>query len=292
MMMELNVMNNMENHSPPIAPQNAPERLRVFGVFSGKGGVGKSCLAVNLACVMAQRGRKVLVIDADLGLANAEILLGIRPRYHIGDIIRGRSLSDVVSDGPHGLGVLSGGSGVAELAAISDEQKSMLIGALDSIEDQYDTLVIDAGAGVGENVRFFIGAAHERILVLDPEPTAMTDAYAAAKVMGEHGIRNLSVIVNRVNSELEARTVFRLLADVAHKHLPIRLGFVGAIPRDPAVARAVSRCQPVIDVFPRSAAAMAYHQVSERLLAHEPDEVGLDGGLKFMWNRLLRETSK
>ncbi len=290
-MLDTNTMNQL-HHAPTPQPKTADQRLRVFGVFSGKGGVGKSCLAVNLACVMAERGRKVLVIDADLGLANAEILLGIRPRYHIGDIIRGRALSEVVSDGPHGLGVLSGGSGVAELAAISDDEKSMLISALDTIEDEYDTLVIDAGAGVGENVRFFIGASHERILVLDPEPTAMTDAYAAAKVMGEHGIRHLSVIVNRVNSELEARTVFRLLADVAHKHLPIRLSFVGAIPRDPAVARAVSRCQPVIDVFPRSAAALSYAQVADRLLAHAPDEVGLDGGLKFMWNRLLRETEK
>lgn len=264
--------------------------LRVMGICSGKGGVGKTTLSINLACTFARRGRRVLLIDADLGLANAEILLGIRPRHHIGDILNGMPVEDVVSDGPHRMGVLSGGSGVAELAQITDEQKQRLIGALDHIEGVYDLVLIDAGAGIGENVRFFMGAAQERILILDPEPTAMTDAYAMIKVLGERGVREVSVIVNSANSELEARTVFRMLTDVVQKHLPVKLSYVGTVPKDVAVPRSVARCQPAVDAYPRSAAAVAISGVADRLLGARQG-TDLDGGLKFLWSRLLREST-
>jgi flagellar biosynthesis protein FlhG len=264
--------------------------LRVIGVCSGKGGVGKTTLSINLACVFARRGRRVLLMDADLGLANAEILLGIRPRHHMGDILKGMRVDEVVSDGPHQMGVLAGGSGFAELAQLTDEQKQRLIGALDHIEEAYDLVIIDAGAGIGENVRFFMGAAQERILVVDPEPTAMTDAYAMVKVLGERGVRDVSVIVNSANSELEARTVFRMLTDVVQKHLPVKLTYVGTVPKDVAIPRSVARCQPAVDAYPRSAAALALTGVAERLLSskHASD---LDGGLKFLWGRLLREST-
>jgi len=270
--------------------KKADTPLRVLSLCSGKGGVGKSCVAVNVACAAAQMGRKVLLLDADLGLANVEILLGIRPRYHLGDLLEGRSIHEVMAPGPHGIRILAGGSGIAHLQHLDDGAKQQLIAAMDPLEDTFDTVIIDAGAGIGENVRFFVGASHERILVVNPEPTSLTDAYATVKVLSESGIPDVQVLVNSVQSEIEARTVFKALAQVTDKHLKTRLHFLGAIPKDGAVNQAVMARQPVIDLFPRAPASQALRQMAARYFQN-PSQFPVDGGLKFLWSRLMRESA-
>jgi len=289
-------------HEPPMDQANglrtmqndmhkeADTPLRVLSLCSGKGGVGKSCVAVNVACAAAQMGRKVLLLDADLGLANVEILLGIQPRYHFGDLLEGRSIHEVMAPGPHGIRILAGGSGIAQLQQLDDSAKQQLIAAMDPLEDTFDTVIIDAGAGIGDNVRFFVGASHERILVVNPEPTSLTDAYATVKVLSESGIPNVQVLVNSVQSEVEARTVFKALAQVTDQHLKTRLHFLGAIPKDGAVNQAVMARQPVIDLFPRAPASQALRQMATRFFQN-PSQFPVDGGLKFLWNRLMRETA-
>lgn len=262
--------------------------LRTIAVCSGKGGVGKTCVAVNLACLAAKQGERVLLLDADLGLANVEILLGIRPRYHMGDLLEGRSIHEVMAPGPHGIRILAGGSGLADITHLDDEDKRKLMLALEPLEDTFDTVIIDAGAGIGENVLFFVGAAQERLLVVNPEPTALTDAYATVKVLSESGVGEMHVLVNSASSELEARNVFRTLAGVCDKHLSARIQYLGAIPKDGAVPQAVMSQKPVVDLFPRSAAAAALAQISQRFSAL-PQRDSVDGGLKFLYGRLMRE---
>ncbi|MCP4500291.1 MAG: MinD/ParA family protein [Deltaproteobacteria bacterium] len=264
--------------------------LRVLSICSGKGGVGKSCIAVNLACAAAQMGRRVLLLDADLGLANVEILLGIRPRYHLGDLLEDRSIHEVMAPGPHGIRILAGGSGLANLVRLGDGQKQQLIAAMEPLEETFDTVIIDAGAGIGDNVRFFVGAAHERILVVNPEPTSLSDAYATVKVLSESGVPDVQVLVNSVHSEIEARTVFKALAQVADQHLKTRVHFLGAIPKDGAVPQAVMARKPVVDLFPRAPAAQALQQMAARFFQN-PSKFPVDGGLKFLWNRLMRESA-
>ena len=262
--------------------------LRTISICSGKGGVGKTCVAVNLACLAAKRGERVLLLDADLGLANVEILLGLRPRYHMGDLLEGRSIHEVMAPGPHGLRVLAGGSGLADITHLSDDDKRKLMYALDPLEDTFDTIIIDAGAGIGENVLFFVGAAQERLLVVNPEPTALTDAYATVKVLSESGVSEIHVLVNSTGSELEARNVFRALAGVCDKHLSARVHYLGAIPKDGAVPQAVMSQKPVVDLFPRSPATAALSQISTKITQMAP-QGNVDGGLKFLYGRLLRE---
>jgi len=265
-------------------------RLRVFATVSGKGGVGKTNVASNFAVLAQSWGRRVLVVDADLGLANVEIALGIDPKHHLGDLIEGRSdIDDVVAIGPKGVGVISAGSGVHELTQLDAGQKMSLVTALDPLEDRYDTVIIDAGAGIGDNVLFFVGAAQEAILVVSAEPTSLTDAYATVKVLSaEAGVRRFNVIVNPKEDEASAREVFNRLQDVTGRFLNTSLRFAGFIPRDENIHRAVMKRQPLVISFPNSPAARAMEKITEGLLAMDPPS-DLDGGLRLMWQRLLRD---
>ena len=265
--------------------------LRVIALTSGKGGVGKTCVSVNLAVTAARMGQRVLLIDADLGLANVEILLGISPRYHVGDLLDGVNVHEVLASGPHGIRILAGGSGFANMTHIDDEQKQKIISALEPLEDTFDTVIIDCGAGIGENVVFFVGAANERVLVVNPEPTSLTDAYATIKVLSESGVSDVQVLVNQVATEQEARKVYKTLAQVADKHLTARVRYLGALPKDGAMAQAVMARQPAVDLFPRAPITRALTSVARDFLAGGPDTL-MDGGLKFLWRRLLRESEQ
>jgi flagellar biosynthesis protein FlhG len=267
-------------------------RLRVISVASGKGGVGKTFCAVNLAVLAAKRGQRVLLLDADLGLANVEIVLGIRPRYNISDLLeKNISIHEVLASGPFGIRVLAGGSGFCRLTQLADEEKQTLVHALEPLDDTFDLVLIDSGAGIGENVLFFASASQENILVLNHEPTALSDAYATIKVLSkEAGVKDFQILVNDVPSELEARKVFGALTTVTERFLEARLHYLGSIPTDPAVSQAILQQIPAVECFPQSAASHSLGQISEALFTNPPKESDL-GGLKFLWHRLLRERS-
>jgi flagellar biosynthesis protein FlhG len=266
--------------------------LRVVAVTSGKGGVGKTHLACNLSLLAARAGRKVLLVDADLGLANADIVLGLGPHRHLGHLLEGgRGLEDVLADGPGGVRILSASTGVQELTRLDDDQKLRLVAAFDALEDQFDLVVIDCGAGIGDNVLFFAGAAQEALLVVSPEPTSLTDAYAAVKVLSQQAaLEHFAIVVNQVPTEAHGREVFDRLAGVAGRFLQAHLRYLGAVPRDENLQRALMAQRPVVELFPRSPSSRAIQTLCERLLDRAPPPA-LQGGLKFLWQRLQRDAA-
>lgn len=266
--------------------------LQVMAVASGKGGVGKTNVTANLATLAARQGKRVLVMDADLGLANVELLFGLRPKKHLGDLLAGASMSEVLMPGPSGITLLPAGSGVSALADISSEQKLRLLASLDELEDRFDLVLIDVGAGIGSNVQFFVGAAQEVILVVSPEPTSLVDAYAALKVFSkEAGVTRFGVIVNPVVDELEARQVFPRLTGVASQFLSAKVRHLGFVPRDEHVHKAVVAQGTVVDLYPQSPSARAFVAIADRLFSGTTETPPLGSGLKFMWNRLWKESS-
>lgn len=265
--------------------------LRVIGITSGKGGVGKTNVAANLAIIAARQGQRVLIIDGDMGLANVEILYGLRPRHHLGHLLEGDvSTREVLATGPAGVKVLPAGSGLQQLTRLDDGQRLRLVSALEELEDDFDVVMLDSGAGIGDNVLFFIGAAQEALLVVSPEPTSLTDAYATIKVLCQDaGVRHFCIVVNQAGNETQARDIFEKLSAVAGRFLDARVKWLGWVPRDENVHRAVMSQRPLVELFPTSPATRALNGVADTLF-HEPPPPQLGGGLKFLWSRLLRDT--
>jgi len=267
----------------------APRVPRVVGVTSGKGGVGKSNFTANLAATAARAGRRVLVIDADLGLANVELLFGLRPRLHVGHLLDGSAqIRDVLAKGPRGICILPAGSGLRDLTALDDLQKRRLLAGLEELENAFDVVLVDTGAGIGDNVAFFISGVQEALLVVTPEPTALTDAYAAVKVLSQSGgARNFAVAVNLATPEV-GKDVFDRLCAVTGRFLPARLRYAGSVPPDENVHRAVMARRPLVELYPYSPASRALRGMAEWLM-DGPPPADAGGGLRFLWSRLLRQ---
>ncbi len=278
--------------APPVKLPTGNSRLRVIAVTSGKGGVGKTNMTANLAVLAARAGKRVLIIDADLGLANVEIVFGLKPKHHIGALMDGtHTMDEVLIEGPHGVKILSAGSGIQSLTTLSQEQKLRLSASLDGIEDQFDIVFVDSGAGIGDNVLFFVGAAQEALLVVSPEPTSLVDAYAVVKVLSQQaGVTMFNVVINPVVDELQARDIFPKLTQVTSRFLSAKVRHLGYVPRDENLHRAIMVQRPVVEAFPLSPASRALGHVAEKLLA-SPAPARVGSGFKFMWQRLLREAS-
>jgi len=242
-------------------------RSRVIAVASGKGGVGKTNVAVNLGLALARRNLRVALLDADLGTANADIVLGLQPRYHLHHVITGqKKLSEIIVEAPFGLKVIPGASGLPELADLPQHQRETLLHHLLVLDGVVDLLLIDTGAGVDNRVIQFIHAAGEVLVVTTPEPTAITDAYALIKILhGSHVPVTIRVVVNSVRNRAEGEAAGRKLAAVAHQFLGRDIEILGILPYDDMVPRAVSTQTPLLLGFPRSPAAQAITQLSEQL---------------------------
>lgn len=229
---------------------------RVVSVVSGKGGVGKTFVSTSFALLAAQQGKRVLLIDGDLSLANVDIVLGVRGKYHLGDVIDGTvSFHEAVLPAPGGIFVLPASAGLSNLASISVDQQKKILDTLAPQLATFDVVIIDCGAGVGDNVIFFGRAAGEVLLVLTPEPTALADAYATVKVLHqEAGVDVVDVIINQAG-ESTGRDVFRRLSGVVGRFLNVRLRFRGAIPLDDGVRHAVLAQKPLVTAQPSAPAA-------------------------------------
>ncbi len=281
---------DLEDLSPELAKAPAPQ-LRVIAVTSGKGGVGKSNVVVNLGLALTQQGIKVLLIDADLGLANVDILLGLNPQYTIHDVLQLRkTLPEVLVEGPEGLKILPASSGIPELADLDEYQKMFLLNELDNYSESIDVVLIDTGAGISRNVLFFNIAASERVVVANNEPTSITDAYALIKVLAtQHNERRFKLLVNGLSQPREAEAVYRTLLKVAERFLgrDISLEYLGYIPHDDSVPKAVLKQQPVLTLYPKARVSKAFTAMAQRLWeTPAPEEV--DGNIKFFWRRLLQ----
>lgn len=254
-------------------------RARVIAVASGKGGVGKSVVATGLGLALAQQGYRTLVFDADLGTANVDTLLGLRPAKTLADLVAGRAAAaDVVTRGPGGVGVVAGASGMVDLANLSEWQFGRLLSALGELEEQAEFMIVDTGAGVGHAVTNFFLAADDVLVVTSPEPTALVDAYALVKA-GVSGGRKSDywLVVNRARDEADARAAAQRVAASARRFLEVPVTYAGWLPDDSAVPAAVRRQLPVALAYPRSAAARAVQRLADRLTALPaggPDSAG------------------
>jgi len=262
--------------------------VRVITVTSGKGGVGKSNLTLGIGLALSQMGKKVLIWDADLGLANIDVLLGLKTTATIHDLLNGsKTLPEIIVDGPAGLRIMPAASGILELGELSEGQKQRLLSEFDDWSDDLDFLLIDTAAGIGGNVIYFNLAAQERIVVLTNEPTSITDAYALIKVLStRYQQNNFHILPNQVAGPKEAKNVFGLISTVADKHLgQVSLSLLGYIPKDDSVVSAVRAQKPFLLVNPDSEASRKIVDVAKRLAVNPPDEFA-SGGLVFFLNRL------
>jgi len=261
----------------------------VFSVTSGKGGVGKTNIAVNLALCLVKAGKRVLLLDADLGLANVDVLLGLTPQHNLFHLFHeGVTLSDILFATPYGFSILPASSGMSEMLRLNTGQKLELLEAVDDLGNAVDCMIVDTGAGISDNVLYFNLAAQHRLVVLTPEPTSLTDAYALIKVLKlNHGVQHYKIVVNMAPDARVAKDVFLRLHQACDHFLSgVSLDFVGAIPRDSAMRKAVVDQLPVCHTTPGCPACHALQAISGAIQAWDVPE-NLDGNIKFFWKKLL-----
>jgi flagellar biosynthesis protein FlhG len=261
---------------------------KVIAVTSGKGGVGKTNLVCNLALALAQMGRRVIVFDADLSLANIDVLLGISPRFNLSHVLSGqKTLREVLVTGPEGILVVPGGSGIEELANLGKEDLENLLDSFDELDGECDLLLIDTAAGINHSVLSFLLAVDQVLVVTTPEPTAYTDAYALIKVLAQHAPeKRVGVTVNMARNNREAADVTRLMLQICRAMLHTGFDNFGSIPRDMEMLQAVREQRPLLLHSPYSPASKSIRRLACSLLQAERQRVS-SGGLRGFMNRLL-----
>ena len=235
-----------------VKQQNKKQRsARVITVTSGKGGVGKSNVSVNLAIQMSRLGKRAVILDADFGLANIEVMLGMRPQYNLADMMfRGKDVKDIICTGPEDIGFISGGSGLREMTNLNKDQILSLVRTMYELDHYADVVIIDTGAGISDTVIELVASSSEVLLVATPEPTSITDAYALLKTLHRHdgfeaGSTSIKMIGNRIQSYEEGKELYLKLNTVVNKFLGMEMEYLGAIPYDEYLPRAVMQQQPV-----------------------------------------------
>lgn len=265
-----------------------PDPVRVIAVTSGKGGVGKTNVSVNLAASLALAGREVMLMDADLGLANVDILLGLQPAYDLQHVISGdKTLDEVIISGPLGIHVVPASSGVERMADLTNVEHASLIGAFSSLVQPIDVLIVDTAAGIADGVVSFAKACQEVIVVVCDEPTSLTDAYALIKVLSlYHGVKQFQILANMVQDESQGLNLYEKLLSTTDRFLEVGLKYLGTVPFDEQLRRAVRAQKPVVEAYPRSPASRALGRVCEKIERWPiPDQA--TGYLEFFVERLL-----
>ena len=276
--------------SPRDPSRNAP---RVIAVASGKGGVGKTSVSVNLALSLVNAGQRTLLLDTDLGLANVDVMLGLSPRFTLADVIAGRcELADTVLEGPGGLWVVPAASGKRHMAELTPQEHVGLVHAFSQLDLPIDTMVVDTAAGIADGVLTFCQAAQDVVVVVCDEPASVTDAYALIKVLSsERGVNRVQVLANQVMHPAEGRQLFDKLERVTARFLDVTLSYLGAIPRDEWLRRAVQRQEAVVEAFPSSPSALAFREIARRASQWQAP-AGPRGGVEFFLERLVQAPAR
>lgn len=263
---------------------------RVIAVTSGKGGVGKTNVVGNMAVSLSRAGKRVIIIDADVGLANIDIIFNLRPEYSIRHVISSeKTLKQVMVESGHGIKILPGGSGFADLAQLNEGEKLNLLSEFETLSDQADIILVDTGAGISSNVLYFNSACDECMVVATKEPTSITDAYAMMKVMSlEYGTKYFKLVVNMVDSEEEAKKVYASLSAALDKFLKdVVLEYFGFIPFDRQLQRSVQKRSLIMDDHPDSVSATAINKIALEL-DNKPGRNNSNGNLTFFMSKVFK----
>jgi len=278
-----------QNSSRPDNPLAVPEQVTtVYSITSGKGGVGKTAVCANLAYHLALMDKRVLILDADLGLANIDVVFGLSPAYNLNHFFSGEyELQDIMVDGPLGIKILPAGSGIQNFTRLNSNQKMRLLDGLDAMNNHFDYVLIDTEAGISENVTYFNTAAQEILVVTTPEPTAITDAYALMKLLStQYHEKNFNLVVNQIRTEGDALDVYRKLTMVANRYLDISIDYLGSIPEDRQMIESIRKQKVISEMVPGSKVTSAFKQLASRICS-EPSQTSLKGNLQFFWKKLL-----
>ena len=267
-------------------PDSSP---RVISVTSGKGGVGKTSVVSNLAVSWAKRGARVLIIDADLGLANIDVVFGLAPRYTLNHFFaQKRTLQEIMITGPHGISILPAGSGVQRYTTLVPADHLRLIEELDDLNNDFDLVLVDTGAGISENVTYFSTAAQTILVVTTPQITAITDAYALMKLLAlRYHEKRFHLLVNTAKNEREALQVYEKLTTVANRFLGASVDFVGWLPSEKRLNDALSKQKAFVDLYPKSKIGDRCQKIIDKLQTDSELE-GQKGTPQFFWSKLLR----
>ncbi len=271
--------------------QSSKNPIQVIAVTGGKGGVGKTNVSVNLGVAMSKLGRRVTLLDADLGLANVDVLLGLKPQRTLKDVLDGECrLRDVLLEGPCGMQIVPAASGLQEMVRLGPREHAGLISAFSEIAHQIDVLIIDTAAGISDEVVSFLCAAQEVVIVACNEPTSITDSYALIKVMNQrYGVQRARVVSNMVRSDEDGRAVFDKLQNVTDRFLDISLLHAGAISYDDHLRRAVQKQRAVVDLYPTCRISGDFMRLAEQVDGW-PIPTAATGHLEFFVEQLVRDT--
>lgn len=272
-----------------VAAENSASAPRVMAVSSGKGGVGKTSCVINLAVAFAQMNKRVLILDADLGLGNVDALLGLDPEYNIGHLLRGeRTIEEVMVTGPSGIMIIPASGGEQEFTKLGTDGRHALASHIEGLQACVDIMLIDTGAGISDNVLFFNMAAQDIIIVVSPEPASIAAVQSLmAVLLKKHGERRFKLLVNAVRSEKEGLEVCKQLLLSVERRLNVSIDYIGSVLRDGCVGKAAGQGKAVIEAFPNSKASRCFLEAA-RVLNEMPVSMYLKGGLQFMWQRTLK----
>lgn len=269
-----------------------PRPIRAVAITGGKGGVGKTNVSVNLGVATAELGQKTMLLDADLGLANIDVVLGLHPQRDLSHVLRGEAtLEDILVEGPAGLRLIPGASGVTSLASLTPAEHTGLIRAFSEVAMDTELLIVDTAAGISDAVLSFSRASHEILVVVCDEPASITDAYAIIKLLHrDYGHQRFRILANMVRSAQEGRELYNKMCRVSDRYLDVTLNFLGSIPYDDCLRKAVKMQRPVVQAFPRSRAAQAFRNLAKKVETW-PQPGGANGQVQFFVERLIKYSS-
>ncbi len=284
----INIMTRKLAAKNAIAPSQSDKgsRTRVISISSGKGGVGKTNIVANLGISLSRLGKKVMIFDADLGLGNLDILLGLTPKYNFSHVILGeKTLSEIIVEGPCNIKILPASSGIQEMANLSKEQTASFLSDLYDVIDPIDILLIDTAAGISSHVMYFNAMAHEVLVVVSPEPTSITDAYALMKILSiRYDVKQFKLLVNMVSDIQEAHEVYRQLKLVSERFLDITMEYIGHVTYDKNIRRGVRQQKAVCDLYPDTQASKCFNSLAVKLCQ---SQVSTSKNTRLFWKELI-----
>ena len=268
--------------------QNRQQPVKVIAVASGKGGVGKTNVTVNLGVSLASQGKQVMILDADLSLANIDVMLGIHPQYNLQHVLEGeKTLQEIIVEGPAGVKIIPASSGIQKMAELSTLEHAGMIQAFSELDQYIDVLLIDSAAGIADSVISFTRAAQEVIIVVCDEPASITDAYALIKLLSrDYHLMQFHVVANMSRTVQEGRELFNKIAMVCEKFLEVQLDFMGIVPFDEDLRKAVKKQRAVVDYLPQSKSSTAFTHLSKKVI-HWPVKKRPQGHMEFFVERLI-----